>query len=164
MAKEIPLQSPLRLGAAAKSETRTQFGALCFRRSKTRKAAHEILLVSSRDTGRWIVPKGWPVNGETPAGAAAMEAWEEAGVRGRVFHDCIGHFSYHKWIDEEMSLPVIVAVFPIEVLRVDDDFPEAGERKRKWLSPKKAARRVAEPELRHILRGFDPARLRGPAA
>jgi 8-oxo-dGTP pyrophosphatase MutT (NUDIX family) len=160
MAKQPILQRPLSIGSAAKSETRTQFGALCFRRSKTKKAAHEILLVSSRDTGRWIVPKGWPVHGETPAGAAAMEAWEEAGVRGRVHEECVGHFSYHKFIDEELSLPVIVAVFPIEVLRIDDDFPEAGERKRKWLSPKKAARRVSEPELRHILTAFDPSRLR----
>lgn len=164
MAKETPIQAPLRIGSAAKTEARTQFGALCFRRTKTKKPAHEILLVSSRDTGRWILPKGWPVNGETPAGAAAMEAWEEAGVRGHVYPDCIGHFSYPKWIDEEMSLPVIVAVFAIEVLRVDDDFPEAGQRKRKWLSPKKAARRVAEPDLRHILTGFDPARLRGGRA
>jgi 8-oxo-dGTP pyrophosphatase MutT (NUDIX family) len=161
MAKETTLQSPLRIGSAAKSEARIQFGALCFRRSKTKKAAHEILLVSSRDTGRWIVPKGWPINDETPSGAAALEAWEEAGVRGRVYPDCIGHFSYAKWIDEEMSLPVIVALFPLEVLRIDDDFPEAGQRKRKWLSPKKAARRVAEPELRQILTGFDPSRLRG---
>jgi 8-oxo-dGTP pyrophosphatase MutT (NUDIX family) len=97
----------------------------------------EILLVSSRDTGRWIIPKGWPMDRETPAAAAAMEAWEEAGVRGRVYETCVGHYSYHKWIDEELSLPVIVAVFPVEVLRIDDDFPEAGQRKRKWLSPKK---------------------------
>lgn len=164
MANETPLQSPLRLGSAPKSESRTQFGALCFRRAKTKKAGHEILLVSSRDTGRWILPKGWPVNGETPAGAAALEAWEEAGVRGRVYPECVGHFSYQKFIDEEMSLPVIVAVFAIEVLRIDDDYPEARERKRKWLSPKKAARRVAEPELRQLLTGFDPARLRRPDA
>jgi hypothetical protein len=50
---------------------------------------------------------------------------------------CVGHYSYHKWIDEELSLPVMVAVFPIEVLRLDDDFPEAGQRKRKWLSPRR---------------------------
>jgi len=165
MAKPSPLQAPLRIGTSAKGETRTQFGALCFRRAKTKtkSGAHEILLVSSRDTGRWIVPKGWPVNGETPAGAAALEAWEEAGVRGRVHPDCIGHFSYHKWIDEEISLPVIVALFAVEVLRMDDDYPEARERKRKWLSPKKAARRVAEPELRQILMAFDPKRLNSKA-
>ena len=80
-----PFQTPLRIGGAVKSESRTQFGALCFRRSKTQKAGVELLLVSSRDTGRWIIPKGWPMDRETPAAAAAMEAWEEAGVRGRVY-------------------------------------------------------------------------------
>jgi ADP-ribose pyrophosphatase YjhB (NUDIX family) len=112
MAKPTPLQSPLRIGGTVKTESRIQFGALCFRRSKTKKAGHEILLVSSRDTGRWIIPKGWPMDRETPAAAAAMEAWEEAGVRGRIFETCVGHYSYHKWIDEELSLPVVVAVFP----------------------------------------------------
>ena len=160
MARSLVTQSPLRLGAVRKSETRTQFGALCFRRSKGKKAAHEILLVSSRDTGRWIIPKGWPVHDETPAGAAALEAWEEAGVRGRVHDTCVGHFSYQKFIDEELSLPVIVGVFPIEVQRIDKTYPEASERKRKWLSPKKAARRVMEPELRQILSSFDPSQLR----
>jgi 8-oxo-dGTP pyrophosphatase MutT (NUDIX family) len=160
MAKTPPLQSPLRIGSAVKSESRTQFGALCFRRTKANKAGVEVLLVSSRDSGRWIIPKGWPMDRETPASAAAMEAWEEAGVRGRVHDTCIGHYSYHKWIDEELSLPVIVAVFPIEVLRMDDDFPEAAERKRKWLSPKKAARRVDEPELSPLLSAFDAKQLR----
>jgi ADP-ribose pyrophosphatase YjhB (NUDIX family) len=125
MAKKPSLQSPLRIGGATKTESRIQFGALCFRRSKTKKAGFEILLVSSRDTGRWIIPKGWPMNRETPAAAAAVEAWEEAGVRGRAYETCVGHYSYHKWIDEELSLPVVVAVFPLEVLRIDDDFPEA---------------------------------------
>jgi 8-oxo-dGTP pyrophosphatase MutT (NUDIX family) len=124
--QKAPLQSPLRIGGATKTESRIQFGALCFRRSKTKKAGFEILLVSSRDTGRWIIPKGWPMDRETPAAAAAMEAWEEAGVRGRAYETCVGHYSYHKWIDEELSLPVVVAVFPLEVLRIDDDFPEAG--------------------------------------
>jgi 8-oxo-dGTP pyrophosphatase MutT (NUDIX family) len=160
MARKQPAaQTPLRIGAAAKRETRTQFGALCYRRTDAKKSGVEVLLVSSRDTGRWIIPKGWPVDGETPAAAAAMEAWEEAGVRGRVYETCIGHYSYHKWIDEEMSLPCIVAVFAVEVLRLDDDYPEAAERKRKWLTPKKAAQRVEEEELRHIILSFDPTKL-----
>ncbi|MCU4653688.1 NUDIX hydrolase [Roseibacterium sp. SDUM158016] len=161
MTKKPAIQTPLRIGAAAKRETRTQFGALCYRRAKSKKSGFEVLLVSSRDTGRWIIPKGWPVDGETPAAAAAMEAWEEAGVRGRAHETCIGHFSYHKWIDEELSLPCIVGVFPVEVLRLDDDYPEAQERKRKWFSPKKAAQRLSEPELRQIVQSFDPARLPG---
>lgn len=157
--KHPAAQTPLRIGGASKRETRTQFGALCFRRTKAKKAGIEVLMVSSRDTGRWIIPKGWPVDGETPAAAAAMEAWEEAGVRGRVFDACIGHYSYQKWIDEEMSLPCIVAVFAVEVQRLDDAYPESAERKRKWLTPKKAAQKVEEEELRHLILSFDPARL-----
>jgi 8-oxo-dGTP pyrophosphatase MutT (NUDIX family) len=139
-----------------KTESRIQFGALCFRRSKTKKAGHEILLVSSRDTGPLDHPQGLADGPRNARRRSAMEAWEEAGVRGRVYETCVGHYSYHKWIDEELSLPVVVAVFPIEVLRLDDDFPEAGQRKRKWLSPKKAARRVSEPELRHLLSASTP--------
>ena len=86
--------------------------------------------------------------------------------RGRLcgagyYNTCIGHYSYHKWIDEELSLPVIVAVFPIEVLRIDDDFPEAGQRKRKWLSPKKAARTGGRTRAWPPVDGLrPPARLR----
>jgi 8-oxo-dGTP pyrophosphatase MutT (NUDIX family) len=164
MARHPAKQAPLRIGAASKRETRTQFGALCFRRAKGKgkKAGHEILLVSSRDTGRWIIPKGWPVDGETPAAAAALEAWEEAGVRGRVHDVCVGHYSYLKWIDEELSLPCIVGVFPIEVLRLDDAYPEMEERRRKWHAPGKAAEKIDEPDLSEIVRSFDPALL-GPA-
>ncbi len=157
MARTRTQQAPLRIGTAAKRETRTQFGALCFRR---KKAGLEILLVSSLDTGRWIIPKGWPMDGMTPSQAAAEEAWEEAGARGRVYETTVGLYSYSKWLDEELSLPVIVVVFGLEVQRLDDRFPEAGQRKRKWFTPKKAAARVDEPELKQLIRSFDPARLR----
>lgn len=164
MAKHKTLQAPLRIAGAYKRETRTQFAALCYRVSKKKKLSGkgggvEILLVSSRDSGRWIIPKGWPMDGVTPAAAAAQEAWEEAGVRGKVKDACIGLYSYSKWLDEELSLPCIVAVFPVEVTRLEKAFPEAGQRKRKWLSPKKAAARVGESELRQIIRAFDPSRL-----
>lgn len=157
MARKTTIQAPLRIGTAAKRETRTQFAALPFR---VRKKGLEILLVSSLDTGRWIIPKGWPMDGMRPAEAAAQEAWEEGGIRGRVYDDCVGLYSYSKWLDEELSLPCIVAVFGLEVSHEDDAFPEAGQRKRKWFTPKKAAARVEEPELKQIIRKFDPARLR----
>ncbi len=142
---------------AAKRETRTQFGAIPFRVSKTKKKGAkgiEVLLVSSRDSGRWIIPKGWPIEGMAPADAAAQEAFEEAGARGKVHDRCVGLYSYSKWLDEDLSLPVIVAVFALEVKRLDDEYPEAGERRRKWMSPKKAAARVSEPELKQILETF----------
>ena len=68
-------QPPLQIRGAPKRETRAQFAALCYRRRKT---GVEVLLVTSRDTKRWIIPKGWPMNGLTPANAAAQEAGEEA--------------------------------------------------------------------------------------
>jgi 8-oxo-dGTP pyrophosphatase MutT (NUDIX family) len=174
MTRSLTKQAPLRIGGVSKRETRTQFAALCYRVSKEKKAktkgkardksdvpatSLEVLLVSSRDTGRWIIPKGWPMDGMTPSAAAAQEAWEEAGVRGRAFDQCVGLYSYEKWIDEQLSLPCIVAVFPVEVQRLDKDYPEVAERKRKWFSPKKAAQKVGEAELKSILQSFDPSRL-----
>lgn len=156
--KPITVQAPLRIGAVAKRETRTQFAALPFRVKK--KDEVEVMLISSLDTGRWILPKGWPMDGLRPAEAAAQEAWEEAGLRGRVFDDVLGLYSYSKFLDEDLSIPCIVVVFALEVLHEDTGFPEAGKRKSKWMSRKKAAERVDEPELKQIIMGFDPERLR----
>lgn len=156
--KSNTLQAPLRIAAAVKRETRTQFAALPYRVKK--KGEVEVLLISSLDTGRWIIPKGWPMDGLRPAEAAAQEAWEEAGLRGRVFDDVLGLYSYSKFLDEDMSIPCIVVVFALEVSHEDEAFPEAGKRKTKWMSRKKAALRVDEPELKQIIAGFDPERLR----
>lgn len=154
-------QHPLRITGALKRETRTQFAAIPFRVSKKKGGDRvEVLLVSSRDSGRWIIPKGWPIDGMTPADAAAHEVWEEAGARGRIYEDCVGLYSYNKWLDEELSLPVIVAVFALEVEKLDDVYPEAEERKRKWVDLKKAAARVDEPELKTIFEAFTPDQLR----
>lgn len=154
-------QRPLRLSGALKRETRTQFAAIPFRVVKKKAGdAIEVLLVSSRDSGRWIIPKGWPIDGMTPADAAAHEVWEEAGARGKVYDTCLGLYSYDKWLDEEMSLPVIVAVFALKVETLDDSYPEAEERKRKWVSLKKAAARVEEPELKTIFDSFSVDALR----
>lgn len=95
-----------------------------------------------------------------PGGAAAQEAWEEAGVIGKLRNRCIGVYDYDKVLETGTDLPVTVAVYPIEVKDLAKDFPEKGQRKRKWFSPKKAASRVQEPELKRILRKFDPKKLR----
>lgn len=94
--------------------------------------------------------------GETPSDTAATEAWEEAGVEGRVHPLCLGIFSYTKFIDRRQSLPCVVAVFGLRVKRLARSFPEAGQRKRKWVSPKRAAQLVDEPELSQLLERFDP--------
>ena len=96
---------------------------------------------------------------KTPGESALQEAWEEAGVRGKITGNCLALFSYTKGVDGQ-DLPCAVMVYPVKVKDLKDDFPEAGQRKRKWMSPKKAATRVDEPELAHMLRKFDPSGLR----
>ncbi|WP_371171435.1 NUDIX hydrolase [Aliiroseovarius sp. 2305UL8-7] len=134
---------------------RTQFGALPYR---IKDGKVEVLLVTTRRTGRWIIPKGWPMDGETPAGAAAVEAYEEAGVEGKVSHQVLGFYSYEKQLDDA-RLSCLVTVFPLRVKKQHKQFPETGQRRRKWVSRKKAARMVWEPELRRIIKSFDPKKL-----
>ena len=151
-------QMPLTLRTRSKTDLRTQFAALCYRITKDKT---EILLITSRRSGRWIVPKGWPIAGKTPGETALIEAWEEAGVRGKASEHCIGIFSYLKMTEPKTNLPCLGLVFPVKVKSLAKDYPEAGQRRRKWLRPKKAAARVSEPELAQIIRHFDPKSLRG---
>ena len=150
-------QRPIRLAGSGKRDVRTQFGALPWRFSDGKL---EVLLITSRDTGRWIIPKGWPIDGSTPAETAATEAFEEAGLEGKLSHTVVGFYGYLKQMDKTDDLPIVVAVFPIRVKRLLPDWPERTERKRRWLPAKKAAAMVAEPELRQIIKHFDPRQLR----
>lgn len=151
--RQMVSQAPISLPRGRKTDVRSQFAAICYRLKKEKV---EILLITSRTSKRWIVPKGWPVNGKTPAEAAAIEAWEEAGVRGTCDGRCIGIFSYSKDMDGNSALPCLAMLFAIEVNELADEYPEADERKRKWVSRKKASKMVDEPELSRILRDFDP--------
>ncbi len=143
---------PLTLRMRSKRDLRTQFAALCYR---IRKDKPEILLITSRRSGRWIIPKGWPMAGKTPGECALTEAWEEAGVQGKVSEQCLGLFSYHKIDEAGENLPCVGLVFPVKVKSLARTFPEAGQRRRKWLRPKKAAALASDPELATIIRNFD---------
>lgn len=130
-----------------------QVAALCHRE---REGRSEILLVTSRGTGRWIIPKGWPIRGLDAKGAAVHEAWEEAGVKaGQVADTPLGKYTYEKGLDPDWGIPVVTQVFPVAVAALCDDFPERDQRKRMWVSPERAATMVREPGLQHILRDFD---------
>ena len=143
---------PIQIAPGAKRDVRTQFGALCY---KVVQDKVKILLVTSRGTGRWIIPKGWPIDGATPAETALCEAWEEAGVEGKIRGNALGIYSYDKQDDAEV-LPCVVAVFGVKVSATKRKFPEAQERQRKWVSRKKAATLLDEPELSQIIKNFDP--------
>ncbi|MDQ7070872.1 MAG: NUDIX hydrolase [Rhodobacterales bacterium] len=146
-------QLPISFSASHKSDVRTQFAALCYR-IKNKKP--EILLITSRGSKRWIIPKGWPMDGKTPGESALQEAWEEAGVRGKVIERCLGLYSYSKVLTPKKDLPCVAIIYPIKVKSLKRSYPEVGQRQRKWFSPKKAAARVEEPELAQILKTFDP--------
>lgn len=129
-------------------ETRPQCGAICWR---IEAGAVHVLLITSRDTGRWVIPKGGRIAGLDDAGSAAQEAWEEAGIRGEIDHRPLGRFSYSKLAGPAVDIDCDVSVFALRVSEMRDDFPERGQRKRKWFPVDKAARKVAEPGLRDIL-------------
>lgn len=132
---------------------RAQVAALCYR--ERRKKGRQVLLITSRGTGRWILPKGWPIKGLDAPGAAKQEAWEEAGVKGRISDDPLGSFRYKKRLDDGSQAVCEAQVFPMQVAELADDFPESDERERKWVSPGKAAKMVSEPALKDILRDFE---------
>jgi 8-oxo-dGTP pyrophosphatase MutT (NUDIX family) len=138
-----------------KRETLQQIAVLPFRRCDGRgDDAIEILLITSRETGRWVIPKGNIDSGQTPHGAAVTEALEEAGVRGRTEDRVIGHYRYHKYRTREHWDLAEVAVFVMEVTQELDDWKERAERKRKWFSRAKAADRVGEKQLKTLIRTF----------
>ena len=128
---------------------RLQVAALCLRGTAP---AQEVLLITSRDTGRWILPKGWPIDGLTAPGAALQEAWEEAGVKtGHIAEQPIGSYDYAKRMEGGVPVPVEVKVFAVTDVQMAEAYPEADERNRRWFPPSKAAALVDEPGLRDIL-------------
>ena len=110
-----------------------------------------VLMVTSRDSGRWVMPKGWEMDGKKPWAAAEIEALEEAGAKGYIGRDCIGTYRYPKILDDGRVIPCLVRVYPMVVDKLLRDWKERKERKRRWFSPKAAAKRVDEAELAALL-------------
>ena len=116
----------------------------------------EVLLVTSRESGRWVIPKGWPSKRMTDGDAAAREAKEEAGVRGRIVALPIGAFHYMK--REPAGLRrIFVEVFALLVDREMKRWPEQHQRQRQWFPLQTAARLVREPKLRELLAHVGPS-------
>lgn len=126
-----------------------QAAALCVRRKAGKL---EVFLITSRDTGRWVLPKGWMMANKSPAETALTESWEEAGVIGQVKNTPIGHYSYDKVLSPGQAHLCHVDVFVVKVDRLAARFPEKGQRRRKWMRVNKAAKAVAEPQLAELLR------------
>lgn len=127
-----------------------QIAALPIRRSKNGDL--KVLMVTSRESRRWVMPKGWTMEGRKNWEAAKIEALEEAGAIGYVGSSKIGEFRYTKIMDDGRRLPCRVKVYPMIVDRLKPNWKERKERKRKWFSPEGAAKRVDEPDLARLLR------------
>lgn len=130
-----------------------QVGALCFRISEVGQI--EVLLITTRETRRWTIPKGWPIKGLKPHEVAEREAWEEAGIKGKAKKKPYGHYTYLKRLADSRTVPAVVEVHALEVKEACDNFPEIGQRVLIWLPPVEAALQVPEPELKGLLAGFD---------
>lgn len=138
----------------AKPATRVQYGALPYRLDDD--ASIKVLLVTSRETKRWIIPKGWPIKGLKPCEAAAREAYEEAGVRGRIAGRAFGHYVYEKRLEDRGStVPCQVEVFPLLVKRQSKDWPESKQRTARWFSAAEAAALVDNDQLHKLIQEFE---------
>lgn len=124
----------------------------------------QVMLLTSRGTGRWIVPKGWCKKKHTPAEMAALEAFEEGGVVGDVTPKPIGMYEYNKILNSGAIKPLTVDVFGLRVRFECLDWPERHERKRIWVAPEEAALMVAEPELADLFRRFAKVERKARAA
>jgi NTP pyrophosphohydrolases including oxidative damage repair enzymes len=135
---------------------RMQVAALPWRR--TGNGDLEVLLVTSRGKGRWVLPKGWMKPGEQPHEAAEREAFEEAGVTGRPSTVEIGRFLYIKRRKKAVPLRCEVTVIPLEVAEEKEKWPERKVRRKQWFSPQEAARMVEEKDLARLILSFNNPR------
>lgn len=142
-------------GSAESGTVRSQYGALCWQPNAD-AVGIEVLLITSRDTGRWIIPKGWPMLGLAPEDVAAQEAWEEAGVTGDILAIRAGSYGYFKTFAPATRIPCAVTVFGLQVRHLAETFPEVKERRRQWFPQAVAAGLVDEAELATIIARYAP--------
>ena len=133
---------------------RRQVGALCWCLGEDDRIA--FLLVTSRDTGRWVTPKGNRMKGLSDAEAAAEEAMEEAGTTGLIEPAPFGTFTYDKRLAGRARRQTAVDVYSLQVTHLFDSWPEAHERERRWFSRLEAVEAVDEPELKALIAAFAP--------
>jgi 8-oxo-dGTP pyrophosphatase MutT (NUDIX family) len=129
-----------------------QFGVIAWRRASA--DGIEVLLITSRETRRWVPPRGNAIPGLRPYESAAQEAFEEAGVRGGVQPQEIGTYRYGKRARDGRVTPALVHLYPMLVTEEAESWPERSQRERRWFAPDAAAALVDEPDLADLIRDF----------
>jgi len=132
------------------TKARQQYAALPYRG----EPLTEVLLVTSRETGRWVIPKGWPMVGKAAWAAAAQEALEEAGVTGEIDRSPLGVYPYVKYLRSGRGQACKVKVFPLKVTGQMEDWPEKDQRATQWFAWPEAASAVQELRLGRLIRRF----------
>ncbi len=128
-----------------------QVAALCHR--GTGKDLEVLLITSS--SGNWILPKGWPIMGLDAPDTALREAWEEAGVKsGKPRRKPFASIDTTKRFDSGAVVPCQLDIYDIAVGKLGDDYPEAGQRSREWVTPKDAATMLADAEVARVVTEF----------
>lgn len=151
--KPRPAHPVVHTRAIVDGHSAAQVGALCFRAAESGQI--EVLLITTRETRRWTIPKGWPIKGLKPHEVAEREAWEEAGVKGKAKKKPYGYYTYLKRLADSRTIPAVVEVHALEVKEACTTYPEIGQRMLLWLSPIQAALQVSEPQLKGLLASFD---------
>ena len=139
-------------GINERNGRRIQYAALPYR--VRRDGTVEVRLITSRETRRWVIPKGWPMKGKSGKKTAAIEAREEAGVSGKMLKTPLGTYDYWKRLKTRF-VKIRVTVHMLKVEDVLADWEESAKRHRAWLSPEDAALLVDEPELGTLVRSID---------
>jgi 8-oxo-dGTP pyrophosphatase MutT (NUDIX family) len=139
---------PIERRVSAVQRARVQYGVIPYRRAKDRI---EIMLITSRDTRRWVVPKGWPIARTQSREVARLEALEEAGLEGTIGKQPLGSFYYEKRLKDDSACVCRVYIFGFEVARQRKKWLERNERKRRWFDSTRAIKLVREPELKTLI-------------
>ncbi len=134
----------MRNGWFKRKAVQAQVAALPMRIERGRP---QIMLITTRGRGAWMIPKGWPMRRREAHESAAAEAYEEAGVIGRVSEEALGAFGYAKRAGRYR-----VSVYRLDVECVLDVWPERRARRRAWFDAVEAAILVANPELARLIR------------
>ncbi|MBN9333055.1 NUDIX hydrolase [Devosia sp.] len=134
-----------------------QVAALPWRRDSD--GAVLVLLITSRNNGKWMLPKGWPIKGLSDADSARQEALEEAGVEGEIDAHAIGSYRYSKLFGNGTSAPGQALIFPLTVTRERKGWKEKGQRRRRWVTTEEAAHLAHEPDLARFLSNLAAGRV-----
>ncbi len=134
------------------SEPRRQYAALPFRLAPD--GSLQVLLITSRSTRRWIIPKGWPMGQRAPHKVAEREAMEEAGIAGRIRKQPLGSYGYDKLMSDGSRVRCRVDVYPLDVRKEKASWPEKKRRERRWMAVEEAASLADDAELVPLIRNL----------